>query len=67
MSVSEYVNHPASMAAPGTVLAFKLFGLTLGDWTTVGAFVLIVLQLYVLIRDKLYRPWKERRDGSKRS
>lgn len=61
MAVSEYVNHPVSMAPPGALIAFKVFGLTINEWVLVFSFVLIVLQLYVLVRDKFYRPWKEKR------
>lgn len=67
MSVSEYVNHPVAMVPPGTVIAFKWLGLTLNEWVLLGSAVLIALQLYVLIRDKFYRPWKERRERAKRT
>lgn len=60
MAVSEYVNHPVSMVPPGAVIGLKLCGLTLNEWVAVGSGILIVLQGYVLIRDKFYRPWKER-------
>lgn len=67
MAVSEYVNHPISMVPPGAVIALKVFGLTLNEWVAVGSGVLIVLQLYVLLRDKFYRPWKERNDRADRT
>lgn len=66
MAMSEYVNHPISMAPPGGLLAAKFIGLTLNEWVYVGSAVLIALQLFVLIRDKFYRPWKEKRDRSNR-
>lgn len=62
MALSEYINHPVSMVPPAGLIAFKIFGLTLNEWVLVGSAVLIVLQLYVLIRDKFYRPRKERND-----
>lgn len=61
-AVSEYVNHPVSIAPPGGLLVWKLAGLTLNEWVAVGSAVLIALQLYVLIRNNFYRPWKEKRD-----
>jgi hypothetical protein len=62
MAVSEYVNHPISMAPPAGFLAWKLAGLTLNEWVVVGSAILIVLQLYVVLRDKFYRPWKEKHE-----
>lgn len=64
MAVSEYVNHPISMAPPAGILAVKWAGLTLNEWVYVGSLILIVLQGYVLLRDKFYRPWKEKRERS---
>lgn len=66
--VSEYVNHPVSrMGAAATPIGAKLWGLTLNEWVLAGSAVLIALQIYVLVRDKFYRPWKDKKDGSNRS
>lgn len=61
---SEYINSPMGMAPPAAMLGAKFVGLTLNEWVLAGSAVLIVLQLVVLIRDKFYRPWKEKRDRS---
>ena len=43
-----------------------LFGFTLNEWVLFGSALLIFLQLVFLLRDKLYKPWKDKRDGVQR-
>lgn len=56
----------ASKAAPPvTVGGLTLVGVPLSDWLIIATLVYTVLQIVFLIRDKLYRPWKDK-NGRKR-
>lgn len=51
----------ASKAAPPvTVGGLSLVGVPLSDWLIIATLVYTVLQIVFLIRDKLYRPWKDK-------
>ena len=56
----------AKALPPITASGLILFGFTLNEWVLFGSAVLIFLQLVFLLRDKLYLPWKDKRDGLKR-
>ena len=43
-----------------TASTLILFGYPLTEWVVLGSFLLIALQLFFLVRDKIYRPLKER-------
>lgn len=43
-----------------TASTLILFGYPLTEWVVLGSFLLIALQLYFLVRDKIYRPIKEK-------
>ena len=49
-----------------TATSLILFGYPLTEWVVLGSFVLIALQLFFIVRDKLYQPWKDKRDGVQR-
>lgn len=56
----------AAKAAPAvTVTGLTLFGVALSDWVLLASLVLIVFQLFFLIREKWYIPRKVR-NGRKR-
>lgn len=51
-------------AAPAvTASTLILFGYPLTEWVVLGSFLLITLQLFFLVRDKIYRPLKEKYGG----
>ena len=50
----------AKAAPPLTVVSLSLAGVSLQDWVLIITLIYTVLSLIFLIRDKLYRPWKER-------
>ena len=51
----------ASKAAPPvTVGGLSLVGVPLSDWLIIATLMYTVLQIVFLIRDKLYRPWKDK-------
>lgn len=51
----------ASKAAPPvTVGGLSLVGVPLSDWLIIATLVYTVLQIVFLIRDKRYRPWKDK-------
>ena len=50
-----------------TTSGLILFGYPLSDWVLIGSAILITLQIIFLIRDKLWKPWKERLDEQTRN
>lgn len=56
----------AKALPPISASALILFGFSLNEWVLFGSALLIFLQLVFLLRDKLYKPWKESRDGVQR-
>lgn len=50
-------------APPAGISGMTLLGLSLPDWVLIGTAIYTVLALFVLIRDKFYLPWKEKRNG----
>lgn len=57
----------AAGVPPVGISGLKLLGLALPDWVLIGTAVYTLLATYVLVRDKIYRPWKEARDGQQRN
>lgn len=49
---------------PAGVTGLTLLGVGLPDWVLLGTAIYTVIATFVLVRDKIYRPWKEKRDGS---
>jgi hypothetical protein len=62
---SSYYAEAVKAGPPVTVGGLTVFGVGLSDWVLIATLVYTVLQLYFLLRDKWYRPRKER-NGSKR-
>lgn len=54
-----------SAAPPAGVGSMLVMGVALADWVLIGTAIYTVLALVVLIRDKFYKPWKEKQGGSK--
>lgn len=50
-------------APPASVSGLLIMGYPLESWVLVGTAIYTVLALFVLIRDKFYLPWKEKKDG----
>jgi hypothetical protein len=50
---------------PVLVTGLTLGGVSLNEWVMIATLAYTVLQAAFLIRDKLYRPWKEKRDAQK--
>ena len=55
----------AKAAPPLTVVSLSLAGVSLQDWVLIITLIYTVLSLIFLIRDKLYRPWKDKHNGCK--
>jgi hypothetical protein len=53
------------LGPPAAVAGLSLWGVSLQDWVLVITLVYTIFSLFFLLRDKLYRPWKERRNGGK--
>lgn len=63
-------NHDISIEAvkaapPVTVVGLSLAGVSLQDWVLIITLIYTVLSLIFLIRDKIYRPWKDKSNGCK--
>ena len=63
---SDIVTEVAKAAPALTVGGLTLFGVGLADWVLLATLVYTVLQVGFLLRDKMYRPMKDKRNGSKR-
>ena len=61
----ELVSEAAKAAPAVTVTGLTLFGVALSDWVLLASLVLIIFQLFFLLRDKWYTPRKIR-NGRKR-
>lgn len=48
---------------PVVVTGLTLGGVSLNEWVMIATLAYTVLQLFFLVRDKVYRPWKEKRDA----
>lgn len=56
----------AKLSPSAGVSGAAIFGIPLPEVVLYMTLAYTVLQILVLIRDKLYRPWKEKRDGRDR-
>lgn len=45
-----------------SVSSLILFGVPLSEWVFIGTLILVVLQIIAIVRDKFYKPWKDRND-----
>ena len=53
------------LAPPVAVTGLSIAGVSLQEWVLVITLIYTVLSLFFLIRDKVYIPWKVRRNVSK--
>lgn len=60
----EIVTEATKASPPLTVVGLSLAGVSLQDWMLLLTIVYTVLQLGLLIRDRIYRPYKEAANGS---
>ena len=54
----------AKAAPPVTVVGMSLGGASLQEWVLILTAIYTVLQLVFLIRDKVYKPWRNKRQGA---
>lgn len=53
------IANEAAKAAPAvTVGGLTLFEVALSDWVLLATLIYTVLQVFFLLRDKCYKPWK---------
>jgi hypothetical protein len=64
MSTAQDVGEQAArVATPAAVAGVTHFlGVPLSDWVLILTIVYTLVQLFVLIRDRLYKPWRTNRD-----
>jgi hypothetical protein len=56
----------ALKASPILGVATPTFlGVALPDWLIAATLIYTVLQTFVLVRDKLWKPWREKKEKSK--
>jgi hypothetical protein len=48
---------------PVAVSSAALAGVTLQDWVLLATLVYTLINIALLLRDKVYRPWKESKDA----
>jgi hypothetical protein len=65
VQTTETVIAVTKAAPPVTVTGATIFGIPLPEVVLWATLVYTAMQGYVLIRDKFYKPWKEKRDGLK--
>ncbi len=53
----------AAAVPPAGISGLTVLGVSLPDWVLIATILYTTLSTYVLLRDKFYTPWKERRDG----
>lgn len=56
----EPVMEAAKAAPPASIIGLTLIGVSLDQWVLVGSGLLIALQIFFLIREKVYIPWRDR-------
>lgn len=59
---SEITTEALRATPAASTIALTFAGVSVEQWASVAAIAFIALQAYFLIRDKAYRPWKEKRD-----
>jgi hypothetical protein len=64
--MNDYQGHPAAGIPAAGISGLTLLGVSLPDWVLIGTAVYTALAIFVLVRDKLYKPWKEARDGQRK-
>jgi antibiotic biosynthesis monooxygenase (ABM) superfamily enzyme len=60
-----YVDALTKSSPSVLVTGLTLGGFSLNEWVLILTLVYTLLQTYFLVRDKAYRPWKERRDAAR--
>lgn len=53
----------AKSAPPVTVSGALLFGYPLQSWVLWATLIYTALNIFFIVRDKVYRPWKAKRNG----
>lgn len=48
---------------PASILGLTLMGVPLDQWVIMGSALLIALQIFFLLREKVYLPWKAKHNG----
>lgn len=66
MTNHEVTLEAARAAPPLSVVGLSLMGVSLQDWVLIITLIYTVLSLIFLIRDKVYRPWRNKDDNCKR-
>ena len=46
---------------PVAISGLALWGISLNEWVLIGTLVYTTLQTFFLLRDKVYRPWKQKK------
>lgn len=57
------VMEAAKATPPASILGLTLAGVPLDQWVIMGSALLIALQIFFLLREKVYLPWKAKRNG----
>ena len=60
----EIASEAVKATPPLTVGGLTFFGVGLSDWVLLATMIYTALQVFFLLRDKCYRPWRDKH-GSK--
>lgn len=63
---SETTSALAKLSPSAGVGGATLFGIPLPDVVLYMTLLYTALQIFILVRDKVWKPWKEKRDGRNR-
>lgn len=63
MTNAETITAVSKAAPPVTVTGATIYGIPLPEVVLWATLAYTILQAYVVIRDKFYKPWKEKRNG----
>lgn len=53
----EVASASLKIAPPLTVSGLTVVGVTMQDWVYIGTLIYLAFQIFVIIRDKIYREW----------
>jgi len=56
----DVTNEALRLSPPVTIAGLSLAGISLQDWVLIVTLIYTAASLFFLLRDKLYRPWRER-------
>lgn len=61
MSINQDLTYEAArLSPPVAITGLSLWGVSLQDWVLIATLIYTVVSFVFLLRDKVYRPWKDK-------